>query len=187
VELGNAGDIERAMAEAGGVRGRIDVMVNCAGIYREGPFAEIDDVTIDELIDTNLKGLVRATRAALRFMPSDSCVINIASMSGVRSLEAQSVYAATKAAVIHFGACLARELAPRGIRVNTVSPGPAKTPLIYTVLPADRVPQAEAWLAQRIPLGRLVEPSEVAEAVTYLASARSATGAHIVLDGGTVL
>lgn len=97
------------------------------------------------------------------------------------------MYAATKAAVIHFGTCLARELAPRGIRVNTVSPGPAKTPLIYTVVPEDRVPQVEAWLASRIPLGRLVEPSEVADAVTYLAGAHSATGAHLVLDGGTVL
>ncbi len=186
-DLHRAQEATLAVDSAAKWLGSIDVLVNCAGIYREGPFTELPDQVVDDLIDNNIKGVVYTTRAALRWMAAGSCIVNIASMSAVRPLEQQSLYAATKAAVVHLGTALARELAPRQIRVNTVSPGPTKTPIIATVAPEDRIPAIEADLASRIPLGRLGEPEEVAEAVAYLAFAYFATGTHLVLDGGTIL
>ena len=105
-------------------------------------------------------------------------------MSGVRPLDQQALYAATKAAVIHLGVCLARELAPRGIRVNTVSPGPTDTPILLTVVAPEQVPEIQADLRARIPLRRLADPGEVARAITWLAAAEFATGSNLVLDGG---
>lgn len=177
-----------AMEAAVGLVGRIRLLVNSAGIYREGPFAEMTDSTADDLIDINLKAVVFTVRAALRAMEEGAAIINIASTSGVRPLNnGQSLYAATKAAVIHLGSCLARELAPRQVRVCTVSPGPTRTPILKTVAAEERIPEIEAALARQVPLGRIGEPGEVAEAVVYLASAPFATGAHVVLDGGTAL
>jgi NAD(P)-dependent dehydrogenase (short-subunit alcohol dehydrogenase family) len=186
-------DVARADEAAGAVAaavealGGLQLLVNNAGIYREGPFDSLDDATIHELLDINVKGVVFVTRAALRWLRADGSIVNVASMSAVRSLDQQSLYAASKAAIVHLGASLARELAPRGIRVNTVSPGPTRTPIIRTVLPEEKIPAVERQLEERIPLHRLGEAHEVAEAIAYLATARFATGAHVVLDGGTVL
>jgi NAD(P)-dependent dehydrogenase (short-subunit alcohol dehydrogenase family) len=187
VELRCPADVNRAIDDAAGWLQGIDVLVNNAGVYRGGAFAETTDHTIDELVDIDFKGLVYVSRAAIRSMKSGGCIVNIASMSGIRALDQQSIYAAVKAAVIHLGTCLARELAPFGIRVNTVSPGPTKTPIIETVAPKERVPEIEAALTSIIPLRRLGNTNEIAEAVAYLASATFATGTHLVLDGGTIL
>ncbi|MHC2635165.1 NAD(P)-dependent dehydrogenase (short-subunit alcohol dehydrogenase family) [Bradyrhizobium liaoningense] len=166
--------------------GEIDLLVNNAGIYREGAFDELTDATIDDLVDIDLKGPVFMIRTAIPRMSAESCIINIASMSGVSPLHpTQTLYASVKAALIHLGTGLARELAPRRIRVNTVSPGPTRTPIIGTVVPAKDIPTIEKMIAQQIPLGRLGEAAEVAEAVTFLATRPFATGTHFVIDGGT--
>jgi NAD(P)-dependent dehydrogenase (short-subunit alcohol dehydrogenase family) len=176
------------MEEAGAQLEHIDLLVNSAGIYREGPFVETSNEVIDDLFDINVKALIYTIQAALAWMQPGSCIINVASMSGVRPLHNnQTMYAATKAAVIQLGACLARELVPRRIRVNTISPGPTRTPIIETVAPKERIPEIEAYLAQVVPLGRLGEPGEVADAIAHLSTMEFATGANLVLDGGVVL
>jgi len=180
--------VDHAIEAAAEWLGTIDIMVNSAGIYREGSTLKLSDEDIDNLVDVNFKGTVFATRSVLPRMKLGACIINIASMSGVRALnEQQSLYAATKAAVIHFSACLAREVASKGIRVNVVSPGPTETPILRTILPEEKISGIQDLLASEIPLGRLGQAQEIAEAVAYLAIAQFATGAHLVLDGGASL
>lgn len=182
---------ERRMVEAmASVAARgdgIDLLVNSAGIYREGPFETTPAGVVDELVGINLTGQVTAIRAVLPHISSGGSIVNVASMSAVRPLSDQAVYAAVKAAVVHLGVALAAELAPRGIRVNTVSPGPTKTGILETILPAEQIPGVQEQLAQSIPLGRLGQPAEVADAVSWLASAQYVTGAHVLIDGGTTL
>jgi NAD(P)-dependent dehydrogenase (short-subunit alcohol dehydrogenase family) len=185
-DLRDAGQARDAIATAAAWKGKIDLLVNNAGIYREGPFPHSSDEVVHDLIDINLKGPVFTTRAALAYMPDGGCIINIASASGVRPLHAtQSLYAATKAALIHLGNSLARELAPRRIRINTISPGPIRTPIIETVVPAEQIPAVERQLAEMVPLQRLGEAEEVADTVVYLACQGYSTGTQVLIDGGT--
>ncbi|HYZ77839.1 MAG TPA: SDR family oxidoreductase [Gaiellaceae bacterium] len=185
-DLRRPAEARAALSAAAGWLGGFDLLVMAAGIYREGPFGELTDETVDELVDSNLKAVVHTIRAALPWIAEGGCVVNVASMSSVRSLDQQSLYAGTKAGVVHFSASLARELAPR-VRVTTVSPGPTRTPILTTIMPAEDVPAVQTELAQTIPLRRLAEPDEIAEAIVFLARAPFATGTHLVLDGGTSL
>jgi len=188
VDLRNRPEVLAAVSAAADWLGHIDVLVNNAGIYREGEFASITDAVVDELIDINLKGVINTTRAALPHVSKGGAIINIASCSAVTPLnDAQAVYAMTKAGLVHFGTCLARELSKSGVRVNTVSPGATRTPVLKTIMPESDIPAAQVWLAEQSRLGRLAEPEEIASAVFYLASAEYATGAHLVVDGGTSL
>lgn len=186
-DVRRADEVRRAVDEIVTWLGRLDVVVNSAGIYREGPFDEMTDAVLDDLIDTNFRGVALVCRSVIPWMERGGCIVNIGSMSAVRPLEEQALYAASKAAVVHLGACLARELAPRGIRVGTVSPGPTRTRILETIMSPERIPAVQAALERRIPLARLGEPDEIAEAVEYLARATFATGAHLVLDGGITL
>jgi len=167
--------------------GGIDALVNSAGIYREGALESMSADVIDELVDINFTAQLTTIRSALPFIAKGGSIVNIASMSAVRPLPNQAVYAAVKAAIVQLGVALAAELAPRQIRVNTVSPGPTDTDILAAVLPPDEVTAAQERLARRIPLGRLAEPAEIADAVNWLASAKYVTGANILVDGGTVL
>jgi NAD(P)-dependent dehydrogenase (short-subunit alcohol dehydrogenase family) len=186
-DLRHSKEVNRSVDDSVKWLGGLDILVNNAGIYREGPFENLTDDVVDELIESNMKSVIYVTRASLRRMSAGGCIINIASMSGVRALDQQSIYAITKAAIVHLGACLARELASRCIRVNTISPGPTQTPILRTVATEEQIPEIEAQLISRIPLRRLGHPDDVAKAALYISSAGFATGAHLVLDGGTVL
>jgi NAD(P)-dependent dehydrogenase (short-subunit alcohol dehydrogenase family) len=185
-DLRRPDEARAALAAAADWLGQLDLLVMAAGIYREGPFGELTDETVDDLVDSNLKAVVHTIRAALPHLVEGGCVVIVGSMSSVRSLEQQSLYAGTKAGVVHISASLARELAPR-VRVVTVSPGPTKTPILTTIMPAENVPAVQAELAEMIPLKRLAEPHEIAEAIVFVARAPFATGTHLVLDGGTSL
>jgi 3-oxoacyl-[acyl-carrier protein] reductase len=186
-DVRDEGGVAAAMADAARWGEGIHLLVNAAGIYREGLFEKISTEIVDELVDINLTGQVWTIRHALPFMGEGGSIVNVGSMSGVRPLPAQAVYAAVKAAVVHLGTALAAELAPRGIRVNTVSPGPTATPILETILPAEAIPAVQRELAEAIPLGRLAEPEEIADAIAWVACADYATGSHLVIDGGTVL
>jgi len=167
--------------------GRVDVLVNNAGIVHNIPSEEVPDEEWLSVISVNLNGVFWCCREVGKAMleRGSGSIVNIASMSGVISNhpQPQSAYNASKAAVIALTRSLAGEWAPRGVRVNSVSPGYIRTPL--TELGMSKTEWSEVWLSQT-PMGRLAEPEEIAPAVLYLASdaATFATGTNLVVDGG---
>jgi NAD(P)-dependent dehydrogenase (short-subunit alcohol dehydrogenase family) len=168
---------------------RLDGLVNNAAVVRHMPVADWDAGCFDEHLATNVRApffLIQAALPALRESPVRS-VVNISSSSGTLQRVGQSVYGMTKSALDYLTKTLAGELAPVGVRVNGIAPGPIDTPIHATW--ADDLDEAYRWLAGQVPLGRIGAPEEVATWITLLLSplASFMTGAVIPLDGGQVI
>jgi len=169
--------------------GRLDVLVNNAGIGAQGTVADNDDDEWHRVWDVNVVGMVRVARAALpalRHSPS-AAIVNTASIAATAGLPQRVLYSATKGAVLALTRAMAADHLHEGIRVNCVNPGTADTPWIGRLLERADDPAAErAALEARQPHGRLVSADEVAAAVAYLASPRSGstTGTSLAVDGG---
>lgn len=167
--------------------GRLDAAFLNAGISRFVPIAQIDEMTYDDLMDTNVKGTVFAIQCLLQyalFAPEASIVVNTSAMQH-KGVATGAVYSATKGALGALVRALAVELAP--IRVNAVSPGPIDTPLYDKFgMPEDAVSGLKTSLAEQLPLRRMGRPEDVAQTVLFLASPAAAfiTGAEIAVDGG---
>jgi len=189
VDLTDAAGVEVAVASALERLGGLDVLVNNAGIGAAGTVADNDDEEWHRVFDVNVVGMVRVTRAclpALRESPA-AAIVNTCSVAAVVGLPQRALYSATKGAVLSLTLAMAADHIDDGIRVNCVNPGTADTPWIGRLLDAADDPAAErAALEARQPLGRLVSPEEVAEAIVYLASpaAASTTGTALTVDGG---
>ena len=166
--------------------GRIDVLVNNAGITRDGLLMRMKEEDWDAVITTNLKGVFNCTKVAIKYMMKQrsGSIVNISSIVGVMGNAGQANYCAAKAGVIGFTKATAKEVAARGIRVNAIAPGFIKTDMT-SVLPEKVV---EAMLAG-IPLNRLGETEDIAKAVLFLASsdANYITGQTLHVDGGMVM
>lgn len=169
--------------------GRIDGLVNNAAIVRHWPIGEWTTEAFDEHFATNVRAPYFLIQAVLPDLLASTVksVVNISSSSGSLELTGQSVYGTTKAAVNYLTRTLAGELAPAGVRVNCIAPGPIDTPIHATW--ADDLDEAYRWLAQQVPLGRIGTADEVARWIALLLSpvASFITGAVIPLDGGQVL
>jgi 3-oxoacyl-[acyl-carrier protein] reductase len=186
------GDASDASAGAGLIEsvlsawGRLDVLVNNAGIVRDTLLLRMTEDDWDQVIDTNLRSAFVCTKAALRPMLRQrrGRIINLASISGIRGNAGQANYSASKAGLIAFTKTVAREVASRGITVNAVAPGLVETDII-TAMPEKA---REALIAQ-IPLGRMGTPEEVAALVAFLASDEAGyiTGQAYVIDGGLAM
>lgn len=169
--------------------GRLDVLVNNAGIGAQGGVADNPDEEWHRVYDVNVLGMVRVSRAALpqlRKSPA-AAIVNTCSVAANVGLPQRALYSATKGAVLGLTRAMAADHLSEGIRVNCVNPGTADTPWIARLLDAADDPAAErAALEARQPHGRLVSAAEVADAVAYLASprSRSTTGTSITVDGG---
>jgi 3-oxoacyl-[acyl-carrier protein] reductase len=172
-------DAKRLVEEAGD----IDVLVNNAGLTRDGLLARMSDDDWRTVIDTNLSSVFYTCRAVTRPMMKKrgGSIVNISSVVGVHGNWGQTNYAASKAGIIGFTKSLARELGSRNIRANVVAPGYVKTQLT-DVLPEE----ATAAMIQNTPLGRVAESQEIAGAVRFLASddASFITGEVLLVDGG---
>ena len=179
-------DVERCAGEAMARFGRIDVLINNAGITADAWAAKMTTEQWDRVIAVNLTGAFNCIRAVLpaMFSQGSGSIINASSVVGVYGNIGQANYAATKAGIIGMTRALARELGPRGIRVNAVAPG-----FIATDMTA-KVPEKVLDLMRaRTPLGRLGVPADVAAAYVFLASDEAAyvTGQVLGVDGGLVI
>ncbi|MCL6595315.1 MAG: 3-oxoacyl-[acyl-carrier-protein] reductase [Firmicutes bacterium] len=174
----------RAMVEAVGARlGEVDILVNNAGNTRDGLLLRMSEEDWDAVVDTHLKGAYLLSRAVLRGMVRRRWgrIVNVASVAALVGNPGQTNYGAAKAGLIGFTRALAKEVASRQVTVNAVAPG-----LIATAMSDAIAPAARQALEERIPLGRVGSPEDVAAAVLYLASPQAGyvTGHVLVVDGG---
>jgi 3-oxoacyl-[acyl-carrier protein] reductase len=182
-DVARAEDVERVVADVEAKFGTIHVLVNNAGLTRDGLVLRMEESAWDLVIDTNLKGTFLFSKAvgALMMRGRYGRIINISSVSGLMGNPGQANYSASKAGVIGFSKTVARELASRGITVNVVAPGFITTDMT-NVLPE----KIKAEVKERVPVRRLGAPEDVADAVCYLAGpgAGYITGQVIAVDGG---
>jgi 3-oxoacyl-[acyl-carrier protein] reductase len=185
-DIADTASVDAAFEAALGELGRVDALVNNAGLTRDGLFVRMSDAQWHEVLDTNLAGAFRCCRAAARPMMKARYgrIVNVSSVVGLMGNPGQANYAASKAGLLGFTKALARELAGRAITVNAVCPG-----FIETDMTAALPEAARADLLGRIPLGRLGRPEEVAEVIGFLASPRAGyvTGQTWTVDGGMVM
>ncbi|MFG2542932.1 SDR family NAD(P)-dependent oxidoreductase [Streptomyces sp. NPDC048594] len=177
--------VARAVDRLGG----LDILVNNAGIGAQGTVADNDDAEWRHVLDVNVLGIVRTTRAALPHLRASghAAVVNTCSVAATAGLPQRALYSASKGAVQSLTLAMAADHIREGIRVNCVNPGTADTPWIDRLLSSADDPAAERTaLNARQPTGRLVSAEEVAAAVVYLASpaAASVTGTALAVDGG---
>lgn len=176
----DAGALASAIDDAARDSGRLDILVNSAGVLHHAPIGDTSLEDFDTSFDINVRAVFVAAKTAAKHMGEGGSIVNIGSMAADRAgLEGTAIYAATKGAVQAMTRGLARDLGPRGITVNNVQPGPITTDM--TTGYAD-------MLTPMIPVGRLGSPEEVGALVAYLAgpNARYINGASITIDGGFV-
>ena len=195
VDVSSAESVDRALAEVIEKHGRVDVLVNNAGIVRDAQLAKVkdgavvsamDDATFDAVINVNLKGVFVCTRAVAPQMikQGSGVILNASSIVGLYGNFGQTNYAAAKAGVISFTKTWARELGRYGIRVNCVAPGFIATEMVKAM------PQKVLdSMAAKTPLGTMGEPADIANAYVWLASdaAKFVHGAVLSVDGGLVM
>jgi 3-oxoacyl-[acyl-carrier protein] reductase len=182
-DLSRSEDAERFVKAVIEKWGRVDVLVNNAGVARDGILGLVSDEDIDTVIDLNLKGTIYMTRLVSRRMLArgGGSIVNISSIVGLSGYRGLAVYSATKAALDGFTRAMARELGSRGITVNSVAPGYLRTEMSHGL--------DEAQLNQivrRTPAGRLGEPDDIARVVQFLVDPANSylTGQVLVVDGG---
>lgn len=186
VDVADQAAVQKAAAQIFEDFGRVDILVNNAGVTRDGLSMRMSMDDWDTVLNTNLKGAFNFTQAVMRPMIKQRSgrIINISSIAGLIGNAGQANYAASKAGLIGLTKTLARELASRGITVNAVAPGLIETDM--TTVLSEEIRQG---ILQKVPLGKLGEPDDIAGAVAYLASpeAKYITGQVLTVDGGMVM
>ena len=186
VDVADQDAVQKAAAQILEDFGRVDILVNNAGVTRDGLSMRMSLDDWDTVLNTNLKGAFTFSQALMRSMIKQRSgrIINISSIAGLTGNAGQANYAASKAGLIGLTKTLARELASRGITVNAVAPGLIETDM--TTVLSEEIRQA---ILQKVPLGKLGDPEDIAGAVAFLASseAKYITGQVLTVDGGMVM
>jgi 2-hydroxycyclohexanecarboxyl-CoA dehydrogenase len=192
LDVTSTASVTEAVAAVERELGPVEVLVNNAGWDELRPFVETDEAFWLRIVDINYMGCLRVTRAVLPGMIERGYgrVVNIGSDAGRVGSSNEAVYAGTKGAVIAFTKTIAREVARHGITANTVCPGPTDTPLLAGI--AQAAPDAERTIAamtRAVPMRRLGQPAEIADAVAFLASDRAGfiTGQTLSVSGGLTM
>lgn len=186
VDVTDGKQVDDGVAKVLDKLGKIDILINNAGITKDGLLVRMDDAQWDRVLDINLKGTFLCTRAVAKSMMKQrrGRVVNIASIVGLIGNPGQANYAASKAGMIGFTKAVAKELASRGVTCNAIAPGFIKTEM------TDALPeQAKRRLMEAIPMGTLGEPLDVARAALFLVgeASRYITGHVLVVDGGLAM
>lgn len=189
VDLSRPDTAEAMIADALSAFGRIDVLVNNAGIRCRKPFGQFSRADFASVIEVNLAAAFFASQAVLPAMRAQGGgrIIHVASQHGSVASEENALYGTAKAALIHLARNMAFELAAEGIQVNTVSPGPIATQ--YNLDTWGQQPGKLAMMAGRVPAGRMGRPEEIAEAIVFLATTQGSYihGHDLVVDGGYII
>jgi NAD(P)-dependent dehydrogenase (short-subunit alcohol dehydrogenase family) len=188
-DVADDASVRQAVAAAVADLGGLDVLINNAGIGAQGTVEDNADEEWHRVLDVNVVGMVRTTRAALPHLreSAHAAIVNTCSIAATAGLPQRALYSATKGAVLSLTLAMAADHLREGIRVNCVNPGTADTPWVGRLLDTAADPAAErAALEARQPSGRLVSADEVAGAIAYLASPLSGatTGTALAVDGG---
>ena len=185
-DVSSASDVSHMIDEIVKKFGKIDVLINNAGIAQQKLFTDISEDEWDRMIDNNLKSMFLVTKAVLPHMIHEKCgaIVNISSIWGMVGASCEVHYSAAKAGVIGFTKALAKEVALSNIRVNCVAPGIIKTDMLNEFSKEDL-----AELAEETPLGKLGTPKDIAEAVSFLVSEKATfiTGQVLSPNGGFVI
>jgi 3-oxoacyl-[acyl-carrier protein] reductase len=182
-DVSKQADITRLFAETKSAYGKVDVLVNNAGVYAFAPLEEITEEHFRRHFDINVLGLLLTTKEAVKLFPAEGgSIINISSTVSRFAVPGSAVYSATKGAVDTITRVLAKELGPKQIRVNSVNPGMVETEGAVDFVNSDFRKQLEA----QTPLGRIGQPQDIAGAVVFLASSDSAwlTAESLFISGG---
>jgi 3-oxoacyl-[acyl-carrier protein] reductase len=186
VDVADAAAVNTAAEQILADAGRVDIVVNNAGITRDGLLMRMSDADWDTVLNTNLKGAFLVTRAFSRALIKQRSgrIINVASVIGLMGNAGQCNYAASKAALLGFTKSVAREVASRGITVNALAPG-----FIETDMTGVLNPEIRQAILKQVPLGRFGQPEDIADAALFLAGpgGRYITGQVLVVDGGMVM
>lgn len=186
-DVANLADLDALFAKISDRHKKIDILVANAGIAGFTPIDQVNEKTFDEISDINFKGLFFTVQKAVPLLNKGASIILVSSVANQMGMATFSVYSATKAAVRSLSRTLSAELLPKGIRVNTLSPGPIETP-IFDRMGMTKEMKADfgKQISQQVPMGRFGSSAEMAKTATFLASSDSSyiAGAEIVADGG---
>jgi NAD(P)-dependent dehydrogenase (short-subunit alcohol dehydrogenase family) len=185
-DVASLNDLDRLYESVKGYGRKLDVVFANAGIAQLAPFGTVDEKFYDLHFDANVKGLFFTVQKALPLLNDGASIILNASIATVKGFPGISVYSATKAAVRSFARTWTNELRERRIRVNAISPGHIDTPIFDTWQQGDALTRMKEDLAKTVPLGRLGDPDEIAQAVSFLASDEASyiSGIELFVDGG---
>lgn len=186
-DIGKVSDIERLFSETVRHFGRLDILVANAGYFSLAPLADTTEKEFDRIYATNAKGTFFCLQQAVRHLENDGRIVCISTIGTIANMPGGSCYFGSKAAIEQFCRVVAKEVAPRGITVNAISPGFTNTELLRNTL-AGEDPAVTTGIVEMTPFGRFGEPQEIADAIAFLVGpdARWITRQNLAVDGGII-